>query len=167
MVKTYEMRRRFWRKKLQRGLAGISGIICTAVFAVSPGFAVEPVSKPAKPKSQATETGVAEKLGIKPLGVLLTAAGTMLEFRYIVADPEKSHPVFDRRNKTFLVDQASGAGFGVPSDTNLGALRSSSRDPVAGKEYFILFVNPGRLVKRGSKVTIVIGDFKIENLTVD
>jgi hypothetical protein len=147
-------------KILRRCLAGCCGIICLAVFAARPGFAETP-------ESPAKEIGAAEKLGIQPLGVMLTAAGTMLQFRYIVADSEKSHPVFDRRNKTYLVDHASGAGFGMPSDTNIGALRSSSRDPVAGKEYFIMFVNPGRVVKRGSKVSIVIGDSKIENLTVE
>jgi hypothetical protein len=156
-----------FRKSLRRCSAGFCGIICMAVFSVSPGYADEPAYKDAKPGSQAAETGVAENLGIKPLGVLLTAAGTMLQFRYIVVDSKKSHPVFDRRNKTYLVDQASGAGFDMPPDTNLGSLRSSSRDQVTGKEYFIMFVNPGRLMKRGSKVSIVIGDHKLENLTVE
>jgi hypothetical protein len=155
------------RKRLWRYSALLYGIMFMTVFSVSSGFAVEPGNKGEKPESQSQTTRVAEKLGIKPLGVLLTAAGTMLQFRYIVTGTEKSHPVFDRRNKTYLVDQASGAGFGMPSDTNLGSLRSSSRNPAAGKEYFILFVNPGRVVKRGSKVSIVIGEHKIENLTVE
>ena len=182
MEKTFDMRRKarraisggdasqaalLFRKLLRWGIAGFCGSICLMVFAHNSVFAAEPEYKPAIPVSQTIETGDAKKLGIKPLGVLLTAAGTMLEFRYIVTDPEKSHPIFEHRNKTYLVNQASGASFDVPSDTKLGPLRSSSRDPVAGKEYFIMFVNPGRVVKRGSKVTIVIGDFKIGNLTVD
>lgn len=154
-------------KRLRRSIAGFFGIIFIGFFSVSSGFAVEPVVKPAIAETQTDNTGVAEKLGIKPLGILLTVAGTMLEFRYIVVDSEKSQAVFDRRNKTYLVDQASGSGFDVPSDTKLGPLRSSSRNPVPGKEYFIMFVNPGRLVKRGNKVTVVIGDQKIENLTVE
>jgi hypothetical protein len=117
--------------------------------------------------TQIDKNGIADKLGIHPLGILLTAAGTMLEFRYIVADSEKSLPVFDRRKKTYLVDQANGSNLGVSFNTKIGPMRSSSRNPVAGKEYFIMFVNPGRQVKRGSKVTIVIGDSKIENLTVE
>ena len=155
------------RKRLSRSLAGFFVIIALAVFSAGLGCAVEPMSKPAIAETLTDKTGVVEKLGIKPLGVLLTVAGTMLEFRYIVADSEKSQPVFDRRIKTYLVDQASGSGFDVPSDTKLGPLRSSSRNPVAGKEYFIMFVNPGRQVKRGNKVTIFIGDYKIENLTVE
>jgi hypothetical protein len=138
-----------------------------AVVALGPGCAAERANRSAGTESQAPETGVGERLGIKPLGVMLTAAGTMLQFRYLVVDPGRSHPVFDRQIKTYLVDQASGTDFGVASDSKFGPLRSSSRDPVAGKEYFILFTNPDRVVKRGNKVTIVIGDYKIEHVAVE
>jgi len=138
-----------------------------AVFVFCQGCAAEQANRPVGTEFQAHEAGVGEKLGIKPIDVLLTAAGTMLEFRYLVVNPERSHPVFDQKNKTYLVDQASGTSLGVSSDTKFGPLRSSSRDPVAGKEYFILFANQGRVVKRGGKVTIVIGDYKIEHVTVE
>jgi hypothetical protein len=154
-------------KKLRRGVAGLCGIVCMAVVALIPGCAAERASRPAVTESPASEAGVGESLGIKPFGVLLTAAGTMLQFRYLVVDPGKSGPVFDQKIKTYLVDQASGASFGVSTDTKFGPLRSSSRAPVAGKEYFILFANPNRVVKRGNKVTIVIGDYKIEQVTVE
>jgi hypothetical protein len=31
----------------------------------------------------------------------------------------------------------------------------------------VIFNNPGRLVKKGSRVTVVIGDFKAEGLVVE
>jgi hypothetical protein len=158
---------RMFGRKLRQGAAGLCGIACMAVVALAPGCAAEQVNRPAGAESRAPETGAGERLGIRPLGVLLTAAGTMLEFRYLVVDPGKSRPVFDRQVKTYLVDQASGNSFGVSTDTKFGPLRSSSRDPVAGKEYFILFANPNRVVKRGHKVAIVIGDYTIEHVTVE
>jgi hypothetical protein len=154
-------------KKLRQGLVGLCGIACMAIVALGQGCAAERANRPAGTESPAPEAGVGERLGIKPLGVLLTAAGTMLQFRYLVVDPGKAHPVFDQKVKTYMVEQESGTGLGVASDSKFGPLRSSSRDPVAGKEYFILFTNPNRMVKRGNKVAIVIGDYKIENVTVE
>ncbi len=120
-----------------------------------------------KPDSRVDEAGSVAKLGIRPVAIRLTAADNMIDFRYRVVDPEKSLPMFNRQIATYLLDQGSGDRFAVPTDTKLGPLRSSSRDPVAGKEYFIFFVNPGKVLKRGSRVTVVIGDMKIEDLTVE
>ena len=49
----------------------------------------------------------------------------------------------------------------------IGALRQSALNPEAGKIYFVLFKNPNGYVKPGSRVTVVIGDFKAEHLVVD
>ncbi len=155
-----------FREKLRRGLTGFS-VLCLAVFALCAGCASVPGERLAKPAYQVDEAGIAEKLGIKPVAIRLTAAGTMIDFRYSVIEPRKSLPMFDRKIKTFLVEQASGEKFAVPADTKLGPLRSSSREPVAGKEYFMFFVNQGGLLKRGSKVAVVVGDTKIENLTLE
>jgi hypothetical protein len=56
----------------------------------------------------------------------------------------------------------------VPSPPKIGPLRQTTRNsgPLAGKTYFIFFANPGKSIKAGDKVTVVIGDFKIENLAV-
>lgn len=89
----------------------------------------------------------------------------MLDFRYRVLDPEKAMPLFDRKIKPYLVDEATGAMFVVPEPPKVGALRTT-RKPVPDRNYFIMFANPGKFVKPGNKVTIVIGDFRAENLIV-
>jgi hypothetical protein len=154
--------------RLQRRLACYSGILGIMVFAFCSGCASVPEGKQlASMDSRTDEAGIVEKLGIKPVAIRLTAAGTMIDFRYRVVDPGKSLPAFDRKIRTYLIAQANGDRLDVPADTSLGALRSSSREPLAGKEYFIFFMNSGKLLQRGSKVTVVIGDFKIENLTIE
>lgn len=90
----------------------------------------------------------------------------MLDFRYRVLDAEKASPLFSRKIKPYLIDQATGATFGVPEPPKVGALRQT-RKPVADRNYFIIFANPGEYIKKGSKVTVVIGDVRIENLIVD
>jgi hypothetical protein len=90
----------------------------------------------------------------------------MLDFRYRVLDAEKAAPLFDRKQKAYLIDQATGAKFLVPESPKVGAMRTT-RPPKQDKNYFIIFVNPGRYVKQGNKVTVVIGDFRAENLIVE
>jgi hypothetical protein len=90
----------------------------------------------------------------------------MLDFRYRVLDAEKAAPLFDRKNKAHLIDQATGAKFLVPESPKVGALRTT-RPPQVGKNYFIIFANPGKYIKKGNTVTVVVGDFKVENLVVE
>ena len=55
----------------------------------------------------------------------------------------------------------------VPNTPKIGPLRQTATQMEAGKVYFMLFANSGRLVKAGSRVTVAIGDFRAENLTVE
>jgi len=112
-----------------------------------------------------SETGIEEKWGVKVLSIRHSAGGYMLDFRYRVLDPEKALPLFDRKIKPHLVDEATGAVFAVPEPPKVGALRST-RKPQPGKNYFVMFANPGGYVKKNSKVSVVIGDFRAENLVV-
>lgn len=98
--------------------------------------------------------------------ISLTAEGQMLDFRYRVLDEEKAKPLFSRQYKPYLVDEATGAKFLVPESPKVGALRTT-REPKPDRNYFIIFVNPGRYIKKGNKVTVVIGDFKAEHLVVE
>ncbi len=105
--------------------------------------------------------------GIRVVSLRQTANGHLLDFRYRVVDPEKAALLLRREHKPVLIDEATGKKFPVPQMPKIGALRQSSLAPEAGKVYFILFKNPFGLLKSGSKVTVVIGDFKAENLVVD
>lgn len=109
-----------------------------------------------------------ERLGIKFGSVHLSAAGNMLDLRYRVVDPLKAAPLFDRKVRPYLLDESSGAAFGVPDSPKLGQLRSTRRnsDAVTDRDYHVLFANPGHLLHAGQKVSLVIGDIRVENLVV-
>lgn len=104
--------------------------------------------------------------GIQITGIRLSAAEYMLDFRYRIIDPNKAEPLLSQQYKPYLIDQKSGARLIVPAPPKVGSLRQKSRQPQAGKIYFIIFSNPGRLVKKGDKVTVIIGDFKAEDVIV-
>jgi hypothetical protein len=104
--------------------------------------------------------------GIDVVGVHPVTSGYMLAFRYRVLDPNKAKQLNDRQIKAYIVDEASGIKLAVPSMENVGDLRSGT-SPEAGRTYFMIFGNPGKLVKAGSRVSVVVGNFSVEGLVVD
>ena len=140
-----------------------------AFFLVSPYSAAAEEKEEAateKPSEKAQTAILEEKWGVRPLSMRQTAKGYMLDFRYRIIDAEKAAPLFSPKIKPYIIDQASGAVMAVPDVPKLGSMRST-RKPVKDKNYAILFANPGQYIKPGNKVTVVIGDFKAENLVVE
>lgn len=119
------------------------------------------------PATMQPAQGAEGKLGIRMEGLRLSAAGYILDFRYRVLDPELAAPLLDRKIRPYLLDEATGAQLGVPDTAKLGQLRTTGRNKVtAEQDYFILFANPGRIVQSGNRMTLVMGDLRIENLVV-
>lgn len=140
------------------------------ILFVSLSFAQElqALSFDSKPEEQAPKNANASLLetwGIEIVGIRLAAQGHMVDFRYRVVDPAKAASLFARKTKPYLMDQESGKVLSVPRTAKVGPLRSSNQ-PQPGKVYWMFFGNP-RVVEAGSKVTVVIGEFKAENLTVE
>ena len=124
-----------------------------------------PISAKTEAKTDTTEASLEEVWGVKILGIRSTAADYMLDFRYRVVDAEKAKPLFRRKARPQVIDQTSGARMGVYSSPKTGPMRSSDI-PKVDRNYFIMFANPGRFIEVGNKVTVVIDDFRVENLTV-
>lgn len=112
------------------------------------------------------EGQLAGQWGIEITSVRLTANDHMIDFRYRVVDAEKAKELFVRENKPALIHQESGKVLVVPATAKVGPLRNSDT-PKEGKIYWMFFGNAGMLVKPGDKATVVIGEFRAENLTVE
>ncbi len=104
--------------------------------------------------------------GVDVMGVRPVSTGFMLSFKYRVVDAEKAELLNDKRSKAYIIDEATGNILGVPIMEKLGEMRQKSR-PELGRNYFIMFGNPGKLVKSGSRVSVVIGEFRASGLVVD
>lgn len=111
---------------------------------------------------------ILKKWGVEIISLNLTAAGYMMDFRYRVHDVEKSKIFFDSRIKPYLHVEKSNAKLPVPMAAKVGAFRPTNRGKniKPNKIYYMVFGNPDAHVKSGEKVTLVIGDFKAEHLTV-
>ena len=115
---------------------------------------------------RAARATLAERWGIEVTSLHLSAKGRMVDFRYRVLDPNKARLLGDRTVKPTLTDLATGAVLRVPSFPKTGSMRQTAANMDAGRIYFMLFANTGMPVKAGSRVTVTVGDFKAEGLTV-
>jgi hypothetical protein len=103
--------------------------------------------------------------GIDVVGVKPVSSGSMLAFRYRILDPDKARVLNDRKSRAYLIDAATGTVLMVPTLENVGELRPGAT-PRAGRTYFMIFGNPGQLVKSGSRVSVVAGGLRIDGLVV-
>ncbi|OHB78722.1 MAG: hypothetical protein A2Z25_15210 [Planctomycetes bacterium RBG_16_55_9] len=122
--------------------------------------------KPVENEVKSDASLLEEKWGIKIEAAMLSAGGYMIDFRFRVLDAAKAAQIFDRKIMPYMIDQQTGATFIVPSPPKIGPLRAG-RNIKENKVYFIIFANPARYVKSGSKITVVVGDFKVQDIVVD
>ena len=124
------------------------------------------VSAEADTNTNAEAINLAEQWGIEVASIRLSTHDHMIDYRYRVLDADKAADLFKRQIKPFLVHQKSGKVLAVPETAKLGPLRNSNI-PQEGKIYWMFFGNSGNLVKAGDEVTVVIGEFRVENLIVE
>lgn len=127
--------------------------------------AVEPAAGPNGPADGSPAEMIEQQWGIQIERTMLSAGGYMVDFRFRVLDTAKAGPILDRRVQPYLIDQATGAQFIVPSPPKVGQLRSG-KTIREGAVYAILFANPGKYMKSGNKVTVVVGDFRACDIVV-
>ena len=144
-------------------LAGLAGTTLALLVLLSSGCATAPGASTAE---QAEPPGAA--YGIQVEGLRLTAAGSMLDFRYRVLDAQKAAPFLNGRIQPALLDESRGAKLGVPDTPTLGRIRQTSRNGVIRTDhtYFIMFGNPGKALRSGDRVSLLLGPVKVAELTV-
>ena len=134
--------------------------------ATAPSTEAPSTEAAAEDAGQAEAARLAEQWGIEIASIRLTANNHMIDYRYRVLDAAKATDLFTRQIKPALIHQETGKVLAVPETAKIGPLRNSNT-PQAGKIYWMFFGNAGNLVKPGDKVTVVIGDFRTENLVVE
>jgi hypothetical protein len=162
--------------------AALSGILSLAAFAQSAqqggtGQQATQAKGPLKsagpptrylPNRFAGRAGLYYKLiwGIDSPVVKWTESGEVIRFSWRVLDPEKAKMLNDKKVEPSLIDPSAGVSLVVPQLEKIGQLRQSA-PPEAGKSYWMAFSNRGRMVKRGDRVMVVVGQFRADGLVVD
>jgi hypothetical protein len=104
--------------------------------------------------------------GLDNVQVRETASGSMIRFSYRVVDATKAKTLNDERAAPYLLDSTTGARLEVPETEMMGKLRQVAA-PLNGREYWMVFLNGNRLVRPGSRVSVVIGKFRVDGLVVE
>ncbi len=103
--------------------------------------------------------------GIEDPIVKVAESGELIRFSYTVIDADKAKTLNNKELAPVLIDPEAGVQLVVPALEQVGSLRQTST-PIAGKTYWMAFSNPGRPVKRGHRVDVVIGPFRAPGLIV-
>ena len=134
----------------------------TASPAVKPAAPKSPVAT----KSQRGAEFIRKRWGIDNIIVRSTASGSLIRFSYRVVDAEKAALINDKAKAPYLIEEKMGIALQIPQMEKVGQLRQTAK-PENGREYWMAFSNKGRVIKPGSRVDIVIGSFRINDLVVE
>jgi len=119
------------------------------------------LSSAAAPSSAAmpTNPAIEAKWGVRVTQVGVTADGGMVDFRFIVLDPDKALAMMQDVNKLpVLTAEDSG------TLVNSTAAMTAKHDLNAGQTYFLLYRNTRGAIKPGTHVTVRFGDLRIEHV---
>jgi hypothetical protein len=104
--------------------------------------------------------------GVDSFTVKSVESGEMIRFSYRILDADKAKALNDKHNEPALLDEQAQVKLAIPTLEKVGQLRQSTA-PEAGKIYWMVFSNKERYVKPGHRVSVVIGDFRIDGLLVE
>jgi hypothetical protein len=104
---------------------------------------------------------IESRFGIRITQIGLTADGGMLDMRFVAIDPALA----------MQLEHGSKVRMRLVVEDGNKLLNSEAMAPHggalhAGSTYFTLFRNDGGLLQRGSKVTLLIGDLRLQHLVV-
>jgi hypothetical protein len=107
-----------------------------------------------------------KRWGIDSIIVRATASGILIRFSYRVVDAEKAALINDKSKSPYLIEERTGIALQIPAMEKVGQLRQTAK-PENGREYWMAFSNKSKVIKPGSRVDIVIGSFRINDLVVE
>jgi hypothetical protein len=130
-------------------------IVAIGLTALSPG-ATDPTS--ARLVSAST---LEADYGVRFDMVAVTAAGGLVDLRFVVVDAAKAANLFhDSSSSPALLVDGSGAVLRMRKGMN------HNISFLTGSRYFVLFPNAGGAVQRGTRVSVVIDDIRLEPIAV-
>jgi hypothetical protein len=136
-----------------------------AVSTASPAPKVS-APPPVGARSQRGADFYRKRWGIDNVIVRATASGILIRFSYRVVDAEKAALINDKSKSPYLIEERTGIALQIPAMEKVGQLRQTAK-PENGREYWMAFSNKSKVIKPGSRVDIVIGSFRINDLVVE
>ncbi len=111
--------------------------------------------------ADAAQTAFTAETGLRVLRVFSTANGGMIDMRYQVTDPDKAIIIHDVDNPPRFMNEATGKIINRPYHDH-----SSGSTLKAGLSYNEILVNEGGVIQRGDRITIFVGQSRLEHIIV-
>jgi len=108
-----------------------------------------------------SESGLAQRSGVRLVRVAVTGGGGLLDLRYQVVDPNKAVTVHEAQTPPAIIDERTGL---VLNRLLMGHAHEGVLKPAVS--YYLIFENTGNWVHRGSRVTVLLGDAQVEHVVV-
>ncbi|WP_028061075.1 hypothetical protein [Candidatus Solirubrobacter pratensis] len=101
------------------------------------------------------------RAGVRIARVAVSGGGGLLDLRFQVLDADAAASVHDAATPPQLVDERTGVVVGglLMGHSHKGRLN-------AAQTYYLVFDNPGSLVRRGSRVTVQLGAARVAHVPV-
>ena len=154
---------------LTRAAQGNNKTVAAQPAAIAPAASPAPKATPPASVGARSQRGAEfyrKRWGIDNIIVRATASGLLIRFSYRVVDAGKAALINDKAKTPYLIEEKTGLALQIPAMEKVGQLRQTAK-PENGREYWMAFSNKGKLIKPGSRVDIVIGSFRINDLVVE
>lgn len=152
--------------------------------AVQPQAVAEPEANPVTEGASASP--LEKQWGLQVLGLSLTNNDTAVQVRYTVVNPEKTLLLAETNAMAYLISQANGTKLpmialpeegAVSQGANMRTIRRMMKQAgqfppapsrlIAGRTYSLEIPNWGLTLRSGSIVSLVVGELRQDNLTVE
>ena len=112
-----------------------------------------------QPAAMPINPAIEEMWGVRITQIGVTADGGLVDFRYMVLDPDKALAMLQNvTNLPVLVAEDSGAL------VNSAAMMAQKHNLAPGRTYFLLYRNTKGAIKPGGAVTVRFGDLLLEHV---
>lgn len=112
--------------------------------------------RPAVPAAQ-----LPDRSGVLITELSVTGGGGLVDLRYKVIDPERATELHQAATPPAVVDEKSGLVVHelLMSHSHSGAFKQ-------GVTYYLIFNNAGDWIRRGSRVAVLLGNARVEDVVV-
>jgi hypothetical protein len=120
-----------------------------------------PVAQIAWGRTPVDADGLAEHSGVRITRVAVTGGGGLLDLRFQVLDPNRANSLHDAATPPAVIDEDTGL---VVRDLLMSHAHTGKY--TAGETYYLVFENPGNWIRRGAKVTVLLGLAQVAHVVV-
>ena len=133
-------------------LALVGGLLALR-FLTPPRPVVDPNVVPTNP-------AIEDRWGIRVSQIGVTADGGLVDFRFVVIDPDKAVAMMqDVNNWPVMIAEDSG------TTVNSAGVMAAKHSLASGRQYYLLYRNTRGAIKPGGLVTVKFGDLTLEHVT--